>query len=652
MEPGFPKKILDRLKKHPFVRLRESSIRDRAYFHYKNRTGNWWWDPVANWIQAEDEEVSVLVSYFFRRGNDPAHPELADLFFDSDYELLDSIEFTPDDMPHEKTFLGTEEPRRCSICEKGYPTVLFRKDAHLILEGFGNKRLFTYDECDQCNGKFGSTYENDLCNMLFAYRVFGRVAKKGTGTPKLKIRESGSFIGGGQRGEPVQVVLAELDDSIKVEFKDDHEVSITMPAISYRPVGAIKAIAKMVWQLLPSDRRNEYDDIRKWIQDEIPFFPFEYHTIFIPDGFTRVGLAMWRKVGNDDRLSSLVSIFYFFNTVIVWSMPDFASLECKPSLMPLMPLSSRPPHLPTARSTRVKKDEKLKLGKQKFDMGYSCFLPLKIKDGVPVILECINDDGETLSLTSFLTTPEEIDKKKSIFRIEGDQFAGELNFEFEIGSPTGTIKFILSPSDYTAGVALETYRFIDCLESGAELKVKEVEQKRVLLYGGSESLPENSKSVASTDDMELLGWLITINNEYGKDIRYPEDPSTFEVANAEHLAIAIRHGKYREKPPDGMYQCYLNKDILSKLIDALSNEPNDFTLSVPTKMKVGEYEFDAGMTHIGLENAQFDEDLQKVRDICESWKDDKCGVIAFKCDWVFYAHEKWLQHPNYDKEGE
>ena len=31
-------------------------IAERAYFLWENRTGERWWDPVANWYQAERSE--------------------------------------------------------------------------------------------------------------------------------------------------------------------------------------------------------------------------------------------------------------------------------------------------------------------------------------------------------------------------------------------------------------------------------------------------------------------------------------------------------------------------------------------------------------------------------------------------------------------
>jgi hypothetical protein len=38
----------------------ENRIRVRAYFHFENRTGKHWQDPVSNWLQAEQEEQALM----------------------------------------------------------------------------------------------------------------------------------------------------------------------------------------------------------------------------------------------------------------------------------------------------------------------------------------------------------------------------------------------------------------------------------------------------------------------------------------------------------------------------------------------------------------------------------------------------------------
>jgi hypothetical protein len=39
--------------------MNEQDIRVRAYFHFENRTGRAWADPISNWVQAEEEERAI-----------------------------------------------------------------------------------------------------------------------------------------------------------------------------------------------------------------------------------------------------------------------------------------------------------------------------------------------------------------------------------------------------------------------------------------------------------------------------------------------------------------------------------------------------------------------------------------------------------------
>jgi hypothetical protein len=55
------RRLLSRLASCIYVcppdRQREHRIRERAFFHWENRSGRYWRDPVSNWIEAEEEDV-------------------------------------------------------------------------------------------------------------------------------------------------------------------------------------------------------------------------------------------------------------------------------------------------------------------------------------------------------------------------------------------------------------------------------------------------------------------------------------------------------------------------------------------------------------------------------------------------------------------
>ncbi len=82
--------------------------------------------------------------------------------FERNYQLV-RLQFS---QVRQKFYFGSKNDRRCRFCDRAEPLVHFRKDAHVYPEALGNKRFFTYWECDDCNERFGGSIENDLGNFI------------------------------------------------------------------------------------------------------------------------------------------------------------------------------------------------------------------------------------------------------------------------------------------------------------------------------------------------------------------------------------------------------------------------------------------------------------------------------------------------------
>lgn len=97
-----------------------------------------------------------------------------------------------------KRFIGEpiRKQRICRFCGKGYPATSFKKTAHAISEGLGNKQVILWDECDRCNEDFGLRLEPSLIEYLSLFRTFygaskGEKAKVSKGT-NFSLRNDGS----------------------------------------------------------------------------------------------------------------------------------------------------------------------------------------------------------------------------------------------------------------------------------------------------------------------------------------------------------------------------------------------------------------------------------------------------------------------------
>lgn len=87
----------------------------------------------------------------------------------TNYELI--VNYSTLDIPR-PLYLGNKIQRVCRFCGKNKNEVSFKKKAHVIPEGIGNKKLFSLSECDSCNSFYGNTIENDLNNLLSPYKLF------------------------------------------------------------------------------------------------------------------------------------------------------------------------------------------------------------------------------------------------------------------------------------------------------------------------------------------------------------------------------------------------------------------------------------------------------------------------------------------------
>lgn len=87
--------------------------------------------------------------------------------------LISSYEIFHADGSGEWHFGESDKSRRiCRYCGKRAPEVSFRKKAHAISEGLGNKKIITNTECDKCNDDFGKTIEKSLIDYLQFWNVF------------------------------------------------------------------------------------------------------------------------------------------------------------------------------------------------------------------------------------------------------------------------------------------------------------------------------------------------------------------------------------------------------------------------------------------------------------------------------------------------
>jgi len=200
------------------------------------------------------------------KAHNPLYPFTNQLNFNDFYKLIISYNFQMYDSNQKKICLGKTKEKKCCICGKRAPEVTFKQQKHVIPAFFGNRWLFSLEECDVCNGKLGKKYENDLAAMFSGQRIIGRIPKR-KGYPKIRIPDKKSCMGIDKN--KIAIFIEDSEHDFKFKQLDDDTLSLTVPVPPYYPVNAIKSIAHALWLILDKKRRTKYSDILGWINNKI-----------------------------------------------------------------------------------------------------------------------------------------------------------------------------------------------------------------------------------------------------------------------------------------------------------------------------------------------------------------------------------------------
>ncbi|MEC3906439.1 HNH endonuclease [Tamlana sp. 2201CG12-4] len=166
--------------------------------------------------------------------------------------------------PEKKIFLGNKKDRECRFCGKNSKETTFKMKAHIMPEFMGNKKYFSYFECDNCNQYFGQL-EDSLFNFAGIFNTLSTIRGK-KGFPKFKTKTS-DF----QAKEFGTIVQKNHDPENEDAFVYDEEnermnINVTMP--SYVPHDVYKSLVKIALCMLPDDEFSEYSNTVNWLMSE------------------------------------------------------------------------------------------------------------------------------------------------------------------------------------------------------------------------------------------------------------------------------------------------------------------------------------------------------------------------------------------------
>lgn len=285
--------------------------------------------------------------------------------------------FTKSD-PRDKTFLGERAPiRYCRFCGKSAPEVTFKQEKHVIPAAFGNRTLFSWEECDGCNAD-GSVLENDLANFLAVERAMARMrSRKGS----VKYRQPGrrSYIESSVDSNVVTVSRDVDENVIDVRPVDEQSFQMIVETPPFRPVNVAKALGRMALFALDRAAIANWNHVLQWVRGQQAWLPV-VHRAFIPGpGLRTVGLEVLR----DDATGVLIVVFWFSTSMLFlrlpaapWALPDEI-------VLPAIPVSPYPPHHAKLTDMRIVHDVVIPKGTATIGVAYAAVHPVQPDDAQP-----------------------------------------------------------------------------------------------------------------------------------------------------------------------------------------------------------------------------------------------------------------------------
>jgi hypothetical protein len=223
------------------------------------------------------------------------YTNIGDLLLNGRYQLLQQVFGSIGGVP---VYLGNKGV--CRYCDERDPK-MFRTVAHTFPEALGNKWVFSRDECDRCNKKVFSLYDEELTKAVSPFLTLGGVKGKGN-----KVRATGRTGGAshieqrrdaeGKRSIVAAATGFDLDTIVSAD-PTGRRIQLKTPIapVPFKPRFAYKALAKMGVALLPPEELVNYRKLIAWLLD--PADSENFPVLEVGMSFASVGNAPAHAVG-------------------------------------------------------------------------------------------------------------------------------------------------------------------------------------------------------------------------------------------------------------------------------------------------------------------------------------------------------------------
>lgn len=216
-----------------------------------------------------------------------------------------------------KRFYGEKDKskRVCRFCHQTEATgAKFTMDAHTISESIGNKRIFSYEECDICNDRLGSSVEQDFGEMLRIERCYFGVKGK-EGIPVVK---GENFTMEHPAGGSIEIKIFNVEDNDEPEPND-----IKLRYIArYNPQNIYRCLVKYALGVMPQQYVCHFYEVGDWIRNKksMPQLPV-LKRLMVNKPELQPYLVLYVRKDDNRELPYAVGEFHVFQYIYAFIIP-------------------------------------------------------------------------------------------------------------------------------------------------------------------------------------------------------------------------------------------------------------------------------------------------------------------------------------------
>lgn len=578
------------------------------------------------------------VFYVPQGSQDTTPPKFAEM-----YEQVSRLEYDMFSVDGAKEFRGKAPSRRCCLCDRDDKDTTFKAEAHLIPAFLGNRRFFTLEECDECNGAYGSDCEHELAKMTEPYRAFNNVPRRKGLPPPIWGKGSDSPPPKSSR-DPSKVSI-QIGGSVGIQIDEaNRTMKVTGPAPAYCPGDAIKSLLKSAWFCLSHDQRLKHEYLRQIIKDQLIIEPLVFFDGFNPAADRKTcALQIWQSKTNDQDSCNLIVGLRIGVQILLWCSPDLKMKKYESNVIP--PISGdidSPPKLDRRIVESLKKEifpkdasfhisfSSIKEGpSEEGDISATVADRPSLKGTVSLYAEVGNEWIEIKP--SYLKTRYEKTKNAEMV-IGGGAFGAEMVMPLaavananDKGPLDCKFRFTLKLDTIKVPEALQTIEFLKMLcdpQGSVEIRM---ESGSVFRLGNADSHDDLDFNLFK----EVLYRIKTVNSFLGSEHRYPRRTEVGYTNDLNFMFLAVSRGIVYFPTQAGKITAMMPKEQAVNLPNSVTKE-GKFSIVHPEMS----HKFDGCVYNLGETQVSLDEAKILVSK-CENHADN----VEVKIDFVGISYQ-------------